>query len=122
MHKKIREYLILIIIWVFFFLLVLNQEIKCLWNEMTGLYCPGCGITRMLIAMIQLDFYQAFRYNPFLFLLIIFGIVYILYSLFKFKKIERINSKLLFVILIITILFGVLRNISCFSFLAPTIV
>ena len=79
MHKKIREYLILIIIWVFFFLLVLNQEIKCLWNEMTGLYCPGCGITRMLIAMIQLDFYQAFRYNPFLFLLIIFGIVYILY-------------------------------------------
>lgn len=122
MHKKIREYLILIIIWVFFFLLVLNQEIKCLWNEMTGLYCPGCGITRMLIAMIQLDFYQAFRYNPFLFLLIIFSIVYILYSLFKFKTIERINSKLLFVILIITILFGVLRNIPCFSFLAPTIV
>ena len=40
----------------------------------------------------------------------------------KFKTIERINSKLLFVILIITILFGVLRNIPYFSFLAPTVV
>lgn len=119
-HKKIKEYLLLITIWVFFFLLILSQELKCLWNELTGLYCPGCGITRMLIALVQLDFYQAFRYNPLLFLLIIFGIGYSLYSLLKYKKIKKTSPKLIMVILSITILFGIIRNIPFFAFLAPT--
>lgn len=122
MLKKIKEYLIFIIILVFFFLLFLSQELKCLFNELTGLFCPGCGITRMIIAILKLDFYQAFRYNPLIFMLLIFFIIYFIYSLIRYKKIKPLKNKISIVLLIITLLFGVLRNIEFFDFLAPTII
>ena len=34
-------------------------------NQVFGIYCSGCGLTRAGIAILQLDFYQAFRYNAF---------------------------------------------------------
>ncbi|MCL2182427.1 MAG: DUF2752 domain-containing protein [Chitinispirillia bacterium] len=54
----------------------------CLWNLLTGTYCPGCGTWRALIALSCGDFAAAFMYNPFLFLLVIpfftyMGAVYI---------------------------------------------
>ena len=120
MRKKIKEYLIFIIILIFFFLLLLSQELKCLFNEMTGLYCPGCGITRMFIAFLKLDVYQAFRYNPLIFMFIIFFAVYVICSLIRYKKIKEPNNKLILALVIITVLFGILRNIEYFNFLAPT--
>ena len=41
--------------------------VVCPIHEILGLECPGCGGTRMALAIMELDFYQAFRYNPFLF-------------------------------------------------------
>ncbi len=43
-------------------------RLPCLFYELTGLYCPGCGNTRAVMALWRLDFIAAFRYNP-LFLL-----------------------------------------------------
>ena len=34
-------------------------SIPCVFNLITGYYCPGCGITRMFISIYKLDFYQA---------------------------------------------------------------
>ena len=42
--------------------------IPCLFYTVTGLKCPGCGISRMLLSLLRLDFRAAFRYNPFLLL------------------------------------------------------
>lgn len=36
--------------------------------EREGLKCAGCGLSRMLISIVKLDFTSAFRYNPFLFI------------------------------------------------------
>ncbi len=96
--------------------------IPCLFNKFTGLYCPGCGITRAGLAFIHGDFYQAIRYNMIIFLdipLIILGTI----IQYKYKKNEKLTKaiNIMYVILvIITILFGVLRNMPMFSFLAPT--
>ena len=38
--------------------------IPCVLFQTTGIYCPGCGISRMLMALIRLDFVSAFHYNP----------------------------------------------------------
>lgn len=43
--------------------------IPCPIYALTGLYCPGCGVTRMLLSLLRLDFALAWRYNPAILLL-----------------------------------------------------
>lgn len=45
--------------------------IPCPIRTLTGLKCPGCGVTGMCIAMIHLDFKEAFQCHPMLFILLI---------------------------------------------------
>jgi len=49
----------------------------CIWNRLTGLYCPGCGTLRAFTALAHFDFGSAFSYNPFLFLLVLPITVYL---------------------------------------------
>lgn len=39
-------------------------RIPCLFREITGFQCPGCGTSRMALALMHLDFSAAFSYNP----------------------------------------------------------
>ena len=113
--------LILIISIGYYFLnLFYNFSIPCIFNKITGFYCPGCGITRMLFSIMQLRFYQAFRFNPLVFILLILSIIYCFFKLIL-KKDIYISNKTYIILLIITILFGILRNISFFKFLQPTL-
>lgn len=43
----------------------------CLFYEFTGLYCPGCGMTRALHALVHGDFAQMLAMNPLLPLLMV---------------------------------------------------
>ncbi len=40
----------------------------CVFYNTTGVYCPSCGMTRAYVALMHLDFKQAFYYNPMFFL------------------------------------------------------
>jgi len=35
----------------------------CLFKNLFGVECYGCGITKAIIASLQLDFIRAFKYN-----------------------------------------------------------
>lgn len=96
--------------------------IFCPIHKFTGFYCPGCGITRLLFSLIKLDFYQAFRYNPLVFILIIIGILYQLIKLIlkKFNIYITIPNYIWYILLILVIIYGILRNVPEFSWLAPT--
>jgi hypothetical protein len=100
--------------------------LDCPIYKITGLYCPGCGITRCIIALIHLDIYSAFRYNPLVFILLPFLITYLFYKIdiWLFEKKDKISQKLtgypIYSLIIILIIYGILRNISIFSWLAPT--
>ena len=99
--------------------------IPCPFYKITHLYCPGCGITRMLFALFRLEIYQAFRYNPFVFCLLCgYGLFLIGKKIIlQIKPYElRINIKIENVLLIITILYGIFRNIPLFDFLAPIVI
>ena len=39
-------------------------SIPCPVHALTGLLCPGCGVTSMCLALLRLDFAAAFRWNP----------------------------------------------------------
>lgn len=121
MKKKIIFIIFLIILSV----LVLEDiiSIPCPIHFITKLYCPGCGITRMIKSIIKLDFYQAFRYNQLVFILFPFFLFLIIDYLIKIiSKKEPIYKKIqeyVWIILIILLLiFGIIRNI--FPYFAPT--
>lgn len=103
-----------------------DHPIFCVFKKITGLYCPGCGITRCIASILECKFYQAFRYNPLLFVLIPFLLPYVIYKyyIYIFNKTDKITSKIpnviWWILLIITLIFGILRNIDMFKFLAPT--
>ena len=95
----------------------------CFFKSLFDIDCAGCGGTRMFISLLKLDFYQAFRYNPYVFSLLVlvggyFGYAIIM-KLLK-KKIYKPNIKLLYVFLGLTFLFMILRNMPGFEFLLPT--
>lgn len=102
-----------------------KQGIPCIFHKISGLYCPGCGITRMFISLFKLNIYQAFRYNPLVFILLIMSTLYFLVDSLKYgitKKHIKLPEIVYIILLIIVIGFGILRNIPMFSYLAPTIV
>ena len=96
---------------------------NCIFREVLGIYCPGCGGTRMVKAILKLDFYQAFRYNPFMFILIVLLVCLVLINLalkMLGKKLILPKDKHLIILAICVILYFILRNIPLFSFLLPT--
>lgn len=98
-----------------------NIGIPCIFYKVTNLYCPGCGITRAIISLLKLDFYQAFRYNSLVIILLPFLLMYFIYvNVFCGKK--KIPQFVWVILLIMVILYGILRNMPRFSFLAPIIV
>ena len=42
---------------------------NCILKLTIGFPCPGCGMTRAMLALLRLDFIKAFEYNPFIFAL-----------------------------------------------------
>lgn len=98
--------------------------IPCVWFEVTGLYCPGCGITRMFESILVGDFYQAFRYNQLCFFLLPLAVALFInywYALYKGRDnwLSRIPEPFWVVLTILAILFGIVRNLPCGSMLAP---
>ena len=97
------------------FVLWTGSGIPCLFYEMTGLKCPGCGITRMLTSLLHLDVVSAFWHNPFLFVTGPFLIAYLAASEIRYiREGSRRMGKweiLLWVMLVLLIVYGVLRNI-----------
>ena len=99
--------------------------LPCPIYTIVHVYCPGCGVTRMLGALLKGNFYQAFRYNPLVFMLlpfIIFYIVDLIHSKITKKELytNRVNNKDFYVLIVILLIYGLLRNIDGFEVLRPT--
>ena len=131
MKKRIKKVifilmLLLLILYGYYFL-TLNYgiNIPCLFNKVTGYYCPGCGITRCLFSIMSGHFYKAFNYNRLVFILLPFIFLYLIYNIYLYvfnkedKIIKKIPNIIWLVLIIIVLLFGVIRNIDSFSYLAP---
>ncbi|MBQ8057026.1 MAG: DUF2752 domain-containing protein [Ruminococcus sp.] len=50
---------------------IFDIGISCPFRTVTGLCCPGCGTSRMAVALLQLDFKGAFYAQPVLFCFLI---------------------------------------------------
>lgn len=97
------------------FVLCTGLRIPCPLFELTGLKCPGCGVTRMIVSLARLDFFTAFLYNPFLFVtgpLVIGAVIYTetRYVLYE-SKMSRWVEIFFYVELVLALAYGVLRNL-----------
>ena len=95
----------------------------CQFHQLTGLNCPGCGMTRAAYALLHGDFLIALHDNAlFIFTL---GALAIRGGWFGWNKIHgRANggffpAKFLWPLFVIALVFTVLRNLPDFAFLSP---
>lgn len=92
--------------------------VPCPFHAVTGWYCPGCGITRAILSLLHLDWVQAFRYNPLVFVL---APMYVAYAVTHKKGMRRFSQSLMAFMLVMSLAFGLLRNFPMFAFMAPTV-
>ncbi len=107
MTKKAKNYFMIMmaLIGIGAFYLIFHCPIKYL----TGISCPGCGMTRAFISLAKLDFEKAFYYHPLWCVPIIFVFVYILFKN-KHKKIYNAFICLSIVLFIIVYLHRLFSN------------
>lgn len=88
--------------------------IPCVFHEVTGLLCPGCGITRMLLAISHGEFAKAFGYNQALFILLpvlAADLFWCMYLYIRYGRVEsRVHSAGIWAVLVVLLIFGVWRN------------
>ena len=97
---------------------------KCFFHELTGLYCPGCGVQRSFHALLNGHVLTAIDYNLLFILFLPLIIFFILaFSLGrKYPGTSFIYKPIFsFTVVIVVVSFWVLRNIPVtpFSWLAP---
>jgi len=97
---------------------------KCFFHELTGLYCPGCGVQRSFHALLNGHILNAIDYNLLFILFLPLIIFFILaFSLGRKHPSTSFIYKPIFsfTVVIVVVSFWVLRNIpyNPFSWLAP---
>ena len=78
----------------------------CPFKALTGIPCPGCGMTRAILSITKGDFHGAFSYNPFSFFLLFMVVI----SVVPGKQAEKLPSiapivmNYFFIVVLVTIL------------------
>ena len=98
------------------FVRVTEWKIPCLFYEITGLNCPGCGVTRMAMALLRFDITAAFEYHPVLFCSILplgicFGVQAIRYVKEGETEFSKWQNVIIWLVIVALFLFCVYRNI-----------
>lgn len=90
--------------------------IPCMFHLITGLKCPGCGVTRMAVALLQLDFAGAFKANPAVLMLSPALLAVFIKALIDYVKTGRqimgaAQNTVLWISVALLVTYGILRNL-----------
>ena len=97
-----------IIEWIIEIIIRLTANSSCWMRKQYNLYCPGCGGTRALIALLRFDIVKSIQYNPMVLILVLYFSAF--FAQFVFRKI-LVSNKLVISIIIMWGIFFVLRNV-----------
>lgn len=95
---------------------LLKFGIPCVFNMLTGVKCPGCGITRSLISLLHFQIYDSLKYNALTFFIIAYiSLVFINTSKVYIKSgtfyLNAGSEYISVIFLILFIIWGIVRNI-----------
>ena len=104
-----------------FVLLAVSFTVGCPINRLTGLKCPGCGVTRMILRILHLDFKTAFFYNPAIFCLVpLWAAALCTFMLLerrgKTAAAQKVKNTAVCFSIAVLVFFGVVRNILPLGF------
>ena len=90
--------------------------IPCLFRKLTGFLCPGCGVSRLCLCLLRLDFAGAWAANPALFSLLPFVAVLAVRLAVRYvksvsRKLTKAENILTYTACAILLVFGVVRNL-----------
>ncbi len=99
-----------------FFWMKTGLSIPCPIHLATGLNCPGCGVSRMALSLLRLDFAAAFRYNAVLFCLLpvllgLGALHAVRYVRLGTKRAGKIGEAIEWTLVVALLIWGVVRNI-----------
>ena len=106
-------------------LLKRGGHLLCVFYELTGLYCPGCGSGRAALALLRGDVAAALGHNALFTLLLLPCAVLLAHGYLRFVfpglglRPLRLPAWVGGAALALLLAFGVLRNLPAFAFLAP---
>lgn len=97
-------------------ILVIGRGLYCPVWKLTGFLCPGCGVTRMCLALLRLDFPGAWRANAALLLslpvlLLVATRMVVRYVRIGRKLPSRGEERVFWGLLIYFLAWGILRNL-----------
>lgn len=89
--------------------------IPCVFYLVTGLDCPGCGISRMFMALARGDILMAARHNLLVFCLLPFGLVLGGYKAWQYVRtgempMGKIEKAFYIVAFVLCVIFFIVRN------------
>ena len=90
--------------------------IPCIFRKITGLMCPGCGTTRMLVSLLKLDFVSAWSYNPVVLCMLPVGVVLFALGLKRYiadgvNRMTKYETFTEYIMIAVLVGFGIVRNI-----------
>ena len=86
----------------------------------TGLPCPGCGMSRAIFFVLTLQFSRAWMMNPLAFLWTLLLILFVIMRYFLGKSVKKMQNPLI-LILILTIAYYVIRMKMTFPSYPPIV-
>ena len=89
--------------------------IPCVFYLTTGLQCPGCGISRMFMALARGDILMAAQYNLLVLCLLPFGAVLACYKAWQYvhtgnTPMGKVEKAFYIIAFLLCVLFFILRN------------
>lgn len=117
-NKVLRAFAVVVSAGVLYGLITgwLGFGIPCPVHYFTGFKCPGCGVSRMFISLMKLDFINAFEANRLLLLtlpviVILLAVYFVRYVRTGSKRISKTESLIYIVLIVLFLVYGIVRNL-----------
>jgi len=89
MQKKSSNNFVILSVIAMFYGVLHYLGITCPIRFVTGISCPGCGMTRAWLSLVRGDYQQAFAFHP-LFIIPLFFVIFYLFRKHLSKKMKNV--------------------------------
>ena len=108
----------------YIFVRLTGVGLKCIFHEVTGFYCPGCGITHFFLDLAGMRFSELPGDNLAFLILAPAWIAFFIFCAFRKPDGKKWHQTRFFLVLSISSIvlfavFGIVRNIPALGFLRP---
>lgn len=104
-RKRIVLFLLVAAYFTVSYALMRRFGISCVFLEIFGIPCPGCGMTRAFLSLLRLDILDAIKYN----VVILFMPYVFVYVFFNLK--HRVHNYLLSIVAVTAIINWIIKII-----------